>query len=66
MGKPSFIERMDVDGVWRRCGNCREWLPADSEFYPWVAGRRLSGWCRVCTNERTARYYHAKREKGVK
>lgn len=49
--------RLDEDGnPEKRCSKCREYMPADSEFF--YRGKNDDGlyrWCRFCCNEYTAR-----------
>jgi hypothetical protein len=38
-------------GIERQCGRCREWWPADSEFYH-KGGNGLHSYCIACVAER--------------
>ena len=36
----------------KRCGKCREWMPADTEFFRYENTRvGLSSWCKFCNLE---------------
>lgn len=39
-------------GVWQCCKSCREWLPADEEFFGYARNNahRLALHCKVCVN----------------
>lgn len=52
--KPMY--RLDSDGALeKRCSKCRDWWPADTEFFP-VDRAGLGSWCRAC------RYEHRKQK----
>lgn len=44
-------------GVQRRCSRCREWWPADPEFFYHDTPDRLHSWCKACWAE----YHRARR-----
>lgn len=49
----------------RRCSRCREWLPAENEFFPRSSGNRdgLHSWCKACVSDHTVAKYHADKAK---
>jgi hypothetical protein len=50
------VYRLDEAGILeKRCGRCREYWPADTEFYYYHAGV-LSSYCRACNHEHAARH----------
>ncbi len=53
-----------MDNVWRwnevghymekRCSKCRDWWPADNEFFSYTSShgqRKLGSWCKACVLE---------------
>lgn len=40
----------------KRCSRCREWLPADVEFFPRASSAKtgLHSWCKACWADRVA------------
>jgi hypothetical protein len=41
--------RQDVDGLYRRCSRCRDYWPADSEFFFKAKTQDgLADWCKAC------------------
>ena len=48
--------RLDEDGMLeKRCGKCREYWPADTEFFYAQCGE-LSSYCRSCNHEHGLRH----------
>ena len=46
------LYREDAAGLEKRCSRCREYWPADSEFFP-TSNRSdgLHDWCKACHSE---------------
>lgn len=47
MTRPSSRFRTTDLGAEARCSKCRDWWPADGEFYFMLRGRPHS-WCKAC------------------
>lgn len=54
---------MTEDTPERFCGRCREWWPADTEFFfrRHKDSDSLSAWCKACSREHNRRYDGRKR-----
>ena len=57
-GLKSGLFRYEGDELNKRCPCCREYWPADTEFYNLCAGRGdgLSLWCKDCTQIKQRHY----------
>jgi RNase P subunit RPR2 len=46
----SGIYRYEAEGLYKRCGHCKEYWPADSEFFYCQSQQRdgLMCWCKAC------------------
>ena len=53
MTLPENLREDEVGELEKRCGHCREWWPADGEFFfPDKHGpTRLQSWCKACFAE---------------
>lgn len=54
--------RETPEGTEQRCSHCREWWPADDEFFRPLTQRVRASWCRACENEVAAKNRQQKRE----
>jgi hypothetical protein len=43
--------RLTELGIERRCGRCRQFWPADQEFFSLKKPGQLHSWCRACFAE---------------
>lgn len=52
-GRPITMARVGELGAERCCSRCREWWPADGEFFYTSSGTRdgLHDWCKACYRE---------------
>lgn len=45
----SGIYKMEPDGLYKRCARCKDYWPADSEFfYAAQSPDGLNSWCKAC------------------
>jgi hypothetical protein len=47
------VYRMELDGMYKRCSRCKDYWPADSEFFYKTKSSKdgLIDWCKACYQE---------------